>query len=130
MGGALSLAAGVHHPGVLDGAIAFYGAPPAELADVSTIRIPVQAHFGEVDPLEGFSDAAACERLKEQLAKAAVSHDVYTYPGMGHAFMNTSKELRDAAGVTEPYSPEVVSLAYSRVASFARTHLHASEDSD
>merc|ERR1711991_1251336 len=66
MGGALSLAAGVHSADI-DKVVCFYGTPPDALADVTTISKPVQAHFGDEDSHAGFSDPAAVAALREKL---------------------------------------------------------------
>lgn len=55
MGGALSTASSVLVPEV-DAVVAFYGVPPPELADPAQAKAPVQAHFGELDNVVGFSD--------------------------------------------------------------------------
>lgn len=55
MGGALSIASSVLSPGV-DAVVAFYGVPPTELADPAQTKAPLQAHFGELDSVAGFSD--------------------------------------------------------------------------
>lgn len=55
MGGALAIASSVLVPEI-DAAVAFYGVPPNELADPTNIKVPVQAHFGELDNIVGFSD--------------------------------------------------------------------------
>ena len=55
MGGALSIASAVLIPEV-DAAVSFYGTPSPDLADVSKVKVPVQAHFGELDNIQGFSD--------------------------------------------------------------------------
>ncbi len=56
MGGALTFAAATLIPKdvpQLAAAAPFYGIPSPQLCDVTTIKIPVQAHFGEQDILEG-----------------------------------------------------------------------------
>ncbi|KAK9284592.1 hypothetical protein L1049_023768 [Liquidambar formosana] len=55
MGGALSIASSVLVPEV-DAVVAFYGVPSSELADPAQVKAPVQAHFGELDSIVGFSD--------------------------------------------------------------------------
>lgn len=55
MGGALTIASSVLSPGI-DAAVAFYGVPPPELADLAQAKAPLQAHFGELDSFEGFLD--------------------------------------------------------------------------
>ncbi|XP_002983107.2 uncharacterized protein LOC9654293 [Selaginella moellendorffii] len=91
MGGALSLAAGVLVPDV-SAVVAFYGTPSPDLADTSKLKIPVQAHFGELDQLAGFSDVAAAKALEKNLEAAGVDSEVIIYPNNGHAFMNSSDE--------------------------------------
>ena len=60
MGGALSLASAALVEEI-DCAIAFYGIPPKELADMATLAKPVQGHFGNQDAMEGFSCPAAVD---------------------------------------------------------------------
>ena len=48
MGGALTIAAAVHVPGVA-AAVCFYGIPPKEFTDPAQIRIPFQGHFANQD---------------------------------------------------------------------------------
>lgn len=55
MGGALSIASSVLVPEI-DAIVAFYGVPPPSLADPAHAKAPVQAHFGELDNIDGFSD--------------------------------------------------------------------------
>lgn len=52
MGGALSFAAAALVPEV-DAAAPFYGIPSPDLCDVSTIKIPLQCHFGDQDQVNG-----------------------------------------------------------------------------
>lgn len=55
MGGALAIASSVLIPEV-DAAVGFYGTPSSELADPAQAKAPIQAHFGELDHIVGFSD--------------------------------------------------------------------------
>ncbi|GFP79545.1 putative uncharacterized protein yghx [Phtheirospermum japonicum] len=91
MGGALSIASSVLVPGV-DAVVAFYGVPSPELADPAHAKAPVQAHFGELDSLVGFSDVKTGKALEEKLKASGAPHEVYIYPSVGHAFMNSSPE--------------------------------------
>ncbi|KAH6827107.1 alpha/beta-Hydrolases superfamily protein [Perilla frutescens var. hirtella] len=91
MGGALAIASSVLVPGV-DAVVAFYGVPSPELADPAKAKAPVQAHFGELDSFVGFSDPKTGKALEEKLKASGVPHEVYIYPGIGHAFMNCSPE--------------------------------------
>jgi dienelactone hydrolase len=59
MGGALSAVAAikVHE---ISAAVVFYGTPNPQLADATTCHKPVQAHFGELDGMKGFSAPEVC----------------------------------------------------------------------
>jgi carboxymethylenebutenolidase len=66
MGGALSLAAACL-VNEIDAAAVFYGIPPKQLADPSTLQKPVQFHFGDKDQSPGFSDIAAADALRDTI---------------------------------------------------------------
>lgn len=127
MGGALALAAAAKCGG-LACAAPFYGTPDPGLADVSTITIPVQAHFGELDDLAGFSDKAAADGLRDALAANAEA-EVFLYPGAGHGFMNAAPDkpriTPEVAAETgfPPANPEAQAAAWERVVSFFAKHL-------
>ncbi|PKA59675.1 carboxymethylenebutenolidase [Apostasia shenzhenica] len=126
MGGALSIASAVLVPEV-DAVVGFYGSPPADLADASKAQAPVQAHFGELDSFVGFSDVAAAKQLEEKLKASVVPHEVYIYPGVGHAFLNVSpegKQRRKSMGMNDD-DPDVVELAWSRFSSWMGKYLSA-----
>ncbi|GBG61780.1 hypothetical protein CBR_g23740 [Chara braunii] len=91
MGGALTIAASVLVDEV-DACVAFYGVPSDELADPRGAKKPLQAHFGEDDQLTGFADVATAKALEGKLRKAGIDYEVHIYPGVGHAFMNSSPE--------------------------------------
>ena len=92
MGGALTIAAAVHLPG-LAAASCFYGIPPAALADPAQIAIPFQGHFADLDD---WCTPAAVDALAAILP--AASHaEIHRYPAQ-HAFFNDSRpEVHDAA---------------------------------
>ena len=112
MGGALSLAAAARCPDV-DAAAPFYGIPKAALADLTTIRIPVQGHFGELDEAVGFSSPAEFNPLKERLIAAGVPYEMFTYAA-GHGFTNPNNPN---------YSQEACELSFKRVYEFMAKHL-------
>lgn len=87
MGGALSLASAALVPEV-DAAVPYYGIPPAQLADVSTIRVPILGHFAELDTYAGFSDPQAARDLTEKLRSANVDSQIIMHKGVGHGFVN------------------------------------------
>ena len=121
MGGALSLAAAVRAPaGLISRCAPFYGTPSAGLADPATVKIPVSAHFGAADTHKGFSDAAAADKLEEQLKVSGTTFELHRYPGVGHGFMNDLPEAIErnrSLGNGEPDAAQVA-LALGRVVSF------------
>jgi len=124
MGGALTLAAAALTKS-LDAAAPFYGIPPDALCDVSTIKIPVQGHFGDLDGLKGFSDKEAVDVLEGKLKKGGVSFETHRYPTQGHAFMNDTEwsfQKRKEQGFP-PYDEKVVKLAWERLLTFFNKHL-------
>ncbi len=80
MGGALTIAAAVHLPG-LSAASCFYGIPPAELADPALIKIPFQGHFAEQDD---WCTPALADALQ---AKLPASAEIHRYAAQ-HGFFN------------------------------------------
>ncbi|XAR67953.1 Carboxymethylenebutenolidase [Bertholletia excelsa] len=115
MGGALSIASSVLVPEV-DAVVAFYGVLSSELADPAQAKAPIQAHFGKRDNFVGFSAVTVAKALEEKLKVSGVPHEVFFYPGVGHAFMNSSPEIkkrRKSMGM-EDVDEAVVELAWSR----------------
>lgn len=126
MGGALAIASAVLVPEI-DAAVAFYGVPPTELADAANIKVPVQAHFGELDNIVGFSDITAAKGLEEKLKASGKPYEVHLYPGVTHAFMNTSPEgaeRRKRLGMTDE-NEGAADLAWSRFQSWMSRYLSA-----
>ncbi|XAR68115.1 hypothetical protein NMG60_11003128 [Bertholletia excelsa] len=124
MGGALSIASSVLVPEV-DAVVTFYGVPSSELADPAQAKAPIQAHFGERDNFVGFSDVTAAKALEEKLKVSGVPHEVFFYPGVGHAFMNSSsegKKRRKSMGL-EDVDEAAVELAWSRFCSWMSQYL-------
>ncbi|KAK6157277.1 hypothetical protein DH2020_011525 [Rehmannia glutinosa] len=78
MGGALAIASSVLVPGV-DAVVAFYGVPSPELGILSMLR-------------HQFRLTLTGKALEEKLKASGVPHEVYIYPGVAHAFMNSSPE--------------------------------------
>ncbi|KAL3702232.1 hypothetical protein R1sor_020254 [Riccia sorocarpa] len=127
MGGALALASAVLVPEV-DAAVGFYGTPNPGLADVTKVKIPVQAHFGELDGFKGFSDVETAKALEEKLKQAGVPHEIYIYPKVAHAFMNASPEAVKR-GKAELGAPDldtgVIDTAWSRFSAWFTKYLSA-----
>ncbi|EPS58498.1 hypothetical protein M569_16315, partial [Genlisea aurea] len=115
MGGALAVASSVLVPGV-DAVVAFYGVPSPELCDLTQAKAPVQAHFGELDSFVGFSDAKTGKALEEKLKASGTPNEVHIYPGVTHAFMNTSPDglrRRKSMGCKDE-DGDAVELAWTR----------------
>ncbi|WIT13917.1 dienelactone hydrolase family protein [Paucibacter sediminis] len=111
MGGALTVAAAVHVPG-LAAAVCFYGIPPAGLADPAQIKIPFQGHFASRDD---WCTPAAAAALEKRMRAAGAQPELYHYQA-DHAFFNNARpEVFDAA---------CAQLAWERCMDFLRRHLH------
>ena len=113
LGGALSLAAAALLPGdVISASAPFYGIPKPELCDVSTIKIPVQAHFAEKDSIKGFSAPEDAQALKEKMS-GHKDFTLFMY-ACDHAFTNFSGPN---------YNKEMCDLALGRLVEFMNKHL-------
>lgn len=109
MGGALTVLAAVYAPET-DVAISWYGVPPAEAADVSTIAIPFQGHFAQRDE---FFLPDAVKAFEARLREGGVNYEAYWYDAH-HAFGNENNDI---------YDPEATKLAWERSLTFLATHL-------
>ncbi len=110
MGGALTVAAAAHVPG-LSAAVCFYGVPPSSLADPATIAIPFQGHFATRDD---WCTPAVAEGLETALRAAGRQPDIHHYEA-DHAFFNATRpEVFDAA---------CADLAWQRTLRFFQEHL-------
>ena len=104
MGGALTVAAGVH-VAEADAGVAFYGIPPAAFADPAKIRVPFQGHFANQDD---WCTPAAVDALEAAMKGAGQKPDIHRYDA-AHAFAN---ERSDAYDVT------CANLAWERMLPF------------
>ena len=111
MGGALTIAAGVHTTG-MDCGVCFYGIPPRELADPSQLKVPMLFHFAENDD---WCNATAVEQLKHDLENVRAETIVEIYPGTQHAFMNEARP--------EVYDHDAARIAWDRSIAFLRENL-------
>ncbi|XP_041360572.1 putative carboxymethylenebutenolidase [Gigantopelta aegis] len=112
MGGALTVAACCLAPEVNAGVV-FYGVPKPELCDPSTIKVPIQCHFGDKDDIVGFSAPVDAKRLKDQLEAGKVQYEFHGYD-VGHAFVNSSGPY---------YDKEACDLSMERMYAFFEKHL-------
>lgn len=107
MGGALTILSAVHLDTV-DAAVCFYGIPPAEAADPSTIAIPIQLHFAEQDY---WCTPDAVSALEAKLKAGEVSYELHRYAAQ-HAFMNEARpEVYDAACAETAWARTLTFLA-------------------
>ena len=83
MGGALTLLALTQSPEA-DAGVVWYGCPPLEYIDASTIKVPVQGHWATQDEFFKIETVAA---LEEKLRSANVNFDFHRYLAH-HAFAN------------------------------------------
>ena len=114
MGGALSLMSAALLPAEIISATApFYGIPGADRCDLSSISIPVQAHFGETDTIKGFSSLEDAQALKDKFS-GKKNFELFIYENCGHAFVNP----------TNPnYNKEKTDIALGRLIEFMNKYL-------
>lgn len=109
MGGALTVLAAVYAPET-DAAVCWYGVPPAEAADVRTIKIPFLGHFAQRD---GFFAPAQVEAFEAELKAGGVNYELHWYEA-DHAFANENNAI---------YNPAATQLAWERSLAFLAAHL-------
>jgi carboxymethylenebutenolidase len=108
-GGAMTNQVAVNSPD-LTAAAPYYGRVPAP-EDVPKIKASVLAHYAENDA--GIN--AGIDGFKEALKNAGIDHQVFIYPGTGHAFNNDSNPDR--------YNAEAAKLAWERTVAFFKDKL-------
>jgi carboxymethylenebutenolidase len=112
MGGQLALYSATAHPDVIDAVVDFYGIfNPKVPVDLSALRAPVQAHFGDHDasiPRE------RAEALMAEVAATGVRAETYFYDA-GHAFFNDTRAV--------VYHPDAAALAWERTLEFLQQTL-------
>ena len=91
MGGALSVIAAMHAPG-LDAAVTWYGLPPDEAGDVSKIAVPLQGHFGLQDQMV---KPERVDEVEQRLKDGGVDYEFFRYDA-DHAFGNETWDRYDA----------------------------------
>jgi carboxymethylenebutenolidase len=112
MGGQLALYSATAHPDVIDAVVDFYGIfNPKVPVDLSALRAPVQAHFGDHDTS---IPRARADALMAEVAATGVRAEAYFYDA-GHAFFNDTR-----AAV---YNPDAAALAWERTIEFLQQSL-------
>ena len=110
MGGALTIAAAVHVPGV-NAAVCFYGIPPAGFASPADIKIHFQGHFANTDD---WCTPAAVDALEAAMAAAQHRPEIYRYEAQ-HAFFNSTRP--------EVFNAKAAQLAWQRTTQFFAQYL-------
>jgi len=105
-----------------------YGRIPEDAADILKGACPIVGSFGGND--RSIKDGGA--KLEAALTTAGVEHDIKTYPGAGHGFMNQHEKadvpfffpaLTKAFGMS--YNDGATTDARERIVTFFRSHLAA-----
>ncbi|MBN36248.1 MAG: carboxymethylenebutenolidase [Rhodospirillaceae bacterium] len=99
MGGALTIAAAVHVPEVTT-AVCYYGIPPKEFADASTIKVPFQGHFANIDD---WCTPDAVNALEADLTAGGVDYELHRYDAQ-HAFFNEVSDAYDVASARDSWT--------------------------
>ena len=109
MGGALSILTAVHVKEA-NAVVCWYGIPPEEAADPSTIKIPLQGHFAQEDE---FFPPTQVDALESRLKKGNVTYEIYRYQAK-HAFGNETGEN---------YDPAAKEFAWKRTLAFLEKYI-------
>jgi carboxymethylenebutenolidase len=113
MGGGFVLVLAAQQGERLAAAVPFYAVLSGDVPDFSSLRAPVQAHFGERDEAAGPQKAR--ELVEKIRAESGREPQTYFYPA-GHAFFNDENLLGT-------YDPEQANLAWSRSLQFLHSKL-------
>lgn len=114
MGGGLAMMLATQRPDEVRVCVTFYGLIPWESAqpDWSRLQAPVQGHFGDEDELFSPDKVQALEQTLSDLGK---EHELFFYPGTGHAFFNDDQP--------EAYDESAASIAWTRTLELLRAKL-------
>ena len=105
MGGALTVLAAVFTQA--DAAVSWYGLPPAEAADVTKVRMPLQGHYALQD---SFFTPASVDAAEAKLKAAGLPHEFYRYDA-DHAFGNEESGAYDAAAAEQAWERSLAFFA-------------------
>lgn len=111
MGGALTILAGIKLGAAFDAAIPFYGMPPAEAGSAADIKVPVLAHFANIDD---WCTPARVDELEATMKKGGVRISMHRYDAQ-HAFCNNARP--------EVYVEAAAKLAWERNLKFLGEHI-------
>jgi carboxymethylenebutenolidase len=110
MGGALTIAT-LASSDVFSAGVPFYGIPDLSYFKLENIKVPVLAHFGDLDPAKGFSDPESARNLEAKAKEAGVNFTLHMWEGGDHAFMNQDSER---------YNPDIAAKALQETVEFFR----------
>jgi carboxymethylenebutenolidase len=127
LGGGYALAMAADHGFAV--ASVNYGGMEDETERALPRACPIVGSFGAEDSYPGIRGTA--ERLERALTAAGIDHDIQTYPGVGHGFLNVHDPadlplwIRLAAGATGTGSADeaVRQDARRRIVALLREHL-------
>jgi len=111
LGGIVSILAAIRLAEI-SASVCYYGIPPAGLADLRDVRVPLQGHFANADTWCRPQDVNA---LEAALRSAGREHEIYRYDA-DHGFCN-----EDAAA----YRPDLADLAWRRSLDYWDRHLRS-----
>jgi carboxymethylenebutenolidase len=110
MGGALAMLS-VMRGAKFDAASVWYGFPPPEAGDPSSIRVPLQGHFAEED---SFFNIERVDEIERKLKEAGVPYEFHRYQAK-HGFYNTGELGKGGLG---HYHREHAETAWRRTVEF------------
>ena len=90
--------------------------PRQPLDAIADLSCPLLGLYGAEDALIPNADV---EELKRRLAQTKHAHEVHSYPGAGHAFLNDTRP--------DAYRPDAARDAWSRLVPFLQHQLRAGE---
>ena len=109
-GGGMVNQTAIHAGQDLDAGVAYYGRAP-EPSEVGRIEAAMLLHYAGLDDRIN----AGLEAYRAALESAGVTHEIFVYEGVNHAFNNDTSVAR--------YDKEAADLAWSRTVTFLREHL-------
>jgi len=114
MGGGLALMVAANRGDAVKAVAPFYGLIPWQGAqpDYSQMTAAVQGHYAEKDD---YFNPEAVAGLEKQLDAAGVTHELFIYPGVDHAFFNDTRP--------EVYDADAASTAWTRTLEFFRSRI-------
>lgn len=109
-----------------DVAAANYGQVPRHAEQALSGACPIVASYGGRDPMM----IGQARKLEKALTAAAVEHDVRSYPGVGHSFLNDApngpRALRPLMRVANVGpEPAAAADAWARIEAYFAAHLSA-----